>query len=153
MLLKEEQQIALAVSTKLISNINDWVEWEERGGSDNCIQEFTRTTFLAKIRLKSPTRRFCIHSKSGKIGGVFYSSQNKWRISTKILMTISRQMKVNHEVLTHQLRKFDICGRFIKILSNDQPELQKRADRAKQSVLFFPDGANLWAKHPNNCAN
>ena len=27
------------------------------------------------------------------------------------------------------------------------PELQKRADRADQSVLIFPVGANFWAIH------
>ena len=32
------------------------------------------------------------------------------------------------------------------------PELQKRADRANQSVLFFLVGANFWEKHANNCA-
>ena len=31
-------------------------------------------------------------------------------------------------------------------------ELQKRADRADQSVLFFLAGANLWEKHAKNCA-
>ena len=29
-------------------------------------------------------------------------------------------------------------------------ELQKRADRADQSVLFFLDGANFWDKHAKN---
>ena len=29
-------------------------------------------------------------------------------------------------------------------------ELQKRADRADQSVLFFLAGANFWEKHANN---
>ena len=28
-----------------------------------------------------------------------------------------------------------------------RPELQKRADRADQSVLFFLVGANFWEKH------
>ena len=31
-------------------------------------------------------------------------------------------------------------------------ELQKRADRADQSVLFFLAGANFWEKHEKNCA-
>ena len=31
------------------------------------------------------------------------------------------------------------------------PELQKRADRADQSVLFFLAGANFWEKHAKNC--
>ena len=31
-------------------------------------------------------------------------------------------------------------------------ELQKRADRADQSVLFFLAGANFWDKHAKNCA-
>ena len=31
-----------------------------------------------------------------------------------------------------------------------QPELQKRADRADQSVLFFLAGANFWEKHAKN---
>ena len=29
-------------------------------------------------------------------------------------------------------------------------ELQKREDRADQSVLFFLDGANFWEKHAKN---
>ena len=29
-------------------------------------------------------------------------------------------------------------------------ELQKRADRADQSVLFFLAGANFWEKHAKN---
>ena len=32
------------------------------------------------------------------------------------------------------------------------PELQKRADRTDQSVLFFLAGANFWEKHAKNCA-
>ena len=31
-----------------------------------------------------------------------------------------------------------------------QSELQKRADRADQSVLFFLAGANFWGKHAKN---
>ena len=31
-------------------------------------------------------------------------------------------------------------------------ELQKRADRADQLVLFFLAGANFWEKHAKNCA-
>ena len=31
-----------------------------------------------------------------------------------------------------------------------QAELQKRADRADQSVLFFLAGANFWEKHAKN---
>ena len=30
------------------------------------------------------------------------------------------------------------------------PELQKRAARADQSVLFFLPGANFWEKHAKN---
>ena len=33
-----------------------------------------------------------------------------------------------------------------------ESELQKRADRADQSVLFFLAGANFWEKHAKNCA-
>ena len=33
-----------------------------------------------------------------------------------------------------------------------EAELQKRADRADQSVLFFLAGANFWEKHAKNCA-
>ena len=33
------------------------------------------------------------------------------------------------------------------IFINIFPELQKRADRADQSVLFFLAGANFWEKH------
>ena len=32
----------------------------------------------------------------------------------------------------------------------DHPELQKRADRADQSVLFFLAGTNFWEKHAKN---
>ena len=31
-----------------------------------------------------------------------------------------------------------------------ESELQKRADRAEQSVLFFLAGANFWEKHAKN---
>ena len=31
-------------------------------------------------------------------------------------------------------------------------ELQKRADRADQSVLFFLAGDHFWEKHAKNCA-
>ena len=30
-------------------------------------------------------------------------------------------------------------------------ELQKRADRADQSVLFFLAGTNFWEKHVKKC--
>ena len=36
-------------------------------------------------------------------------------------------------------------------LSVQDAELQKRADRADQSVLFFLDGAIFWEKHAKNC--
>ena len=36
--------------------------------------------------------------------------------------------------------------------SGDHSELQKRADRADQSVIFFLAGANFWEKHAKNCA-
>ena len=35
-------------------------------------------------------------------------------------------------------------------ISKVTPELQKRADRADQSVLFFLAGANFWEKHAKN---
>ena len=34
---------------------------------------------------------------------------------------------------------------------SSKAELQKRADRADQSVLFFLAGANFWEKHAKNC--
>ena len=37
-------------------------------------------------------------------------------------------------------------------ISHLQTELQKRADRADQSVFFFLAGANFWEKHAKNCA-
>ena len=43
-----------------------------------------------------------------------------------------------------------IC--LIACITNIEPELQKRADRADQSVLFFLAGANFWEKHAKNCA-
>ena len=38
------------------------------------------------------------------------------------------------------------------LLKKAKAELQKRADRADQSVLFFLAGANFWEKHAKNCA-
>ena len=38
----------------------------------------------------------------------------------------------------------------MNILNKILPELQKRADRADQSVLFFLAGANFWEKHAKN---
>ena len=35
----------------------------------------------------------------------------------------------------------------------DLAELQKRADRADQSVLFFLAGANFWGKHAKTGEN
>ena len=37
-------------------------------------------------------------------------------------------------------------------LAQSLAELQKRADCANQSVLFFLAGANFWEKHAKNCA-
>ena len=34
--------------------------------------------------------------------------------------------------------------------NGENAELQKRADRADQSVLFFLAGANFWEKHAKN---
>ena len=34
---------------------------------------------------------------------------------------------------------------------NVQTELQKRANRANQLVLFFLAGANFWEKHAKTC--
>ena len=39
-----------------------------------------------------------------------------------------------------------------KLLCVMWAELQKRADRADQLVLFFLASANLWEKHVKNCA-
>ena len=38
------------------------------------------------------------------------------------------------------------------MISTYNTELQKRADRADQSVLFFLAGANFREKHAKNCA-
>ena len=35
--------------------------------------------------------------------------------------------------------------------SNFDAELQKRANRANQLVLFFLAGASFWKKHAKNC--
>ena len=46
-------------------------------------------------------------------------------------------------------------GRWVGSLilrANGLQELQKRADCADQSVLFFLAGANFWEKHAKNCA-
>ena len=40
--------------------------------------------------------------------------------------------------------------RGLNLDNNDGAELQKRADRADQSVLFFLAGANFWEKHTKN---
>ena len=36
------------------------------------------------------------------------------------------------------------------VIGHCYTELQKRADRADQSVLFFLAGANFWEKHAKN---
>ena len=36
-------------------------------------------------------------------------------------------------------------------LGKEIAELQKREDRADQSLLFFLAGANFWEKHTKNC--
>ena len=38
------------------------------------------------------------------------------------------------------------------VFFSNPPELQKRANRANQLVLFFLAGANFWEKHAKNCA-
>ena len=40
----------------------------------------------------------------------------------------------------------------IEVLMVVVAELQKRANRANQLVLFFLAGANFWEKHAKNCA-
>ena len=49
---------------------------------------------------------------------------------------------------------FPILGSVLKIIGYHIPkcltELQKRADRADQSVLFFLASANFWEKHAKN---
>ena len=50
---------------------------------------------------------------------------------------------------------FSKGGSSLKFAIGDSPtvaELQKRADRANQSVLFFLASANFWEKHAKNCA-
>ena len=42
------------------------------------------------------------------------------------------------------------CDGFVRKQRNKKTELQKRADRADQSVLFFLAGANFWEKHAKN---
>ena len=44
------------------------------------------------------------------------------------------------------------CFIFSHRLSTEQPELQKRADCADQSVLFFSGHTNFWEKHAKNYA-
>ena len=39
-----------------------------------------------------------------------------------------------------------------KVQGGLKSELQKRADRADQSVLIFLAGANFWEKYAKNCA-
>ena len=41
---------------------------------------------------------------------------------------------------------------FLQQEQEQEAELQKRADRAVQSVLIFLAGANFWEKHAKNCA-
>ena len=45
----------------------------------------------------------------------------------------------------------DVCMLELRRTNIHLPELQKRADRADQSVLFFLAGANFWEKHAKNC--
>ena len=42
------------------------------------------------------------------------------------------------------------CDGLVIKQRNKKTELQKRADRADQSVLFFLAGANFWEKHAKN---
>ena len=42
------------------------------------------------------------------------------------------------------------CDGLVIKQRNKKTELQKRADRADQSVLFFVAGANFWEKHAKN---
>ena len=44
------------------------------------------------------------------------------------------------------------CDGLVIKQRNKKTELQKRADRADQSVLFFLAGANFWEKRAKNCA-
>ena len=43
-----------------------------------------------------------------------------------------------------------LIAQFSRILRCSHPELQKRANRANQLVLFFLAGANFWEKHAKN---
>ena len=43
-----------------------------------------------------------------------------------------------------------ICYFFGQTFGLPRPELQKRADRTDQSVLFFLASANFWEKHAKN---
>ena len=40
---------------------------------------------------------------------------------------------------------------YIENIGESVTELQKRADRADQLVLFFLAAANFWEKHAKNC--
>jgi len=50
------------------------------------------------------------------------------------------------------LMLYGLPMRVVHCFAQGAPELQKRADRADQSVLFFLAGANFWEKHAKNCA-
>ena len=66
-------------------------------------------------------------------------------------------LRVFFAKMIYTLRPETICAfkfaiRKVWIYDHDHhPELQKRADRAIQSVLFFLAGANFWEKHAKNC--
>ena len=51
----------------------------------------------------------------------------------------------------HQGSVSIVIGHIGRDVLVQQAELQKRADRADQSVLFFLASANFWEKHAKNC--
>ena len=66
-----------------------------------------------------------------------------------LLVHLPERYNEDHDII---LPKNCIFGHFLPGIAGSFAELQKRADRADQSVLFFLASANFWEKHAKNCA-
>ena len=79
----------------------------------------------------------------------------------RIKMKISKVCTVNLIVRKLETSVMEITPNIVTMesetvltqyLITNWTELQKRANRANQLVLFFLAGANFWEKHAKNCA-
>ena len=61
-------------------------------------------------------------------------------------------LAVDHFVILFDTHQRPVFNEIVILTQKTRlAELQKRADRADQSVLFFLAGANFWEKHAKNC--